>query len=321
MAVYLRWANRGDQLADKRTDKVQIRHDLVRAYADPLLDAVTGLFYRLDEIVAKKNGEYLHADAPKVTFHEYKRISTLYRIAALLGWMRAVKRERSSLDPQQLQSSDETALLYAIETALADGDHVEKQRVKELSTLWGTPDVDNEKMGYVASKIDVARATYLSKRNVLSAADLSREDKQQLAKLCADIVTSYGDRAIDEHRVIETAEAASVIFGIKEAYLYRDWQVAIGDMMLREEHGSVRRYGIIGYGEFEDRYLIAQQSVTTVDSRWFSRLEAIVHDLRMERADFADARRNQLTKLHESVRQLKEALEKKIALLKQTVAQ
>ena len=320
MPAILAFTKRRDQLADRQADKSQIRHDLVRAYADPLLDAVKALFYRLDEIVTKKNGEFLWANAPKVPFHEYKRISTLYRIAALLGWLRAIKRERSSLDPQQVEVGEESVLLFDIEVALADGEHVERHRVEELTALWGVKAVDDERKGYVASKVDVVRAVYLLSEGVLSATDLSELAQQHLAAMCAEIIKEYGDRQVEPSTVIATAGDAAVILGIKEAYLYRDWQVAIGDMMLKEEQGGVRRYAVIGYAEFEDRYLRAMaENEPTLDARWFKRLEAIVHDLRMERADFADARRDQLKKLHESSRKLKLALEARIEALKKTV--
>lgn len=321
MPALFAYTRRRDELADRHAEKFQVRHDLVRAYADPLLDAVTPLFYRLEEIITKKNGSFLWADAPKIPFHEYKRISTLYRIAALLGWMRAIKRERSSLDPQQVQVGEENTLLFDIEVALADGDHVERQRVVELAALWKIEAIEEDKQAYVASKIDVARAAYLVSEGVLSATDLTATAQLHLAGMCAEIFQEFGDREVDPAKIEESAQEAAVILGIKEAYLYRDWQVAIGDMMLREEQGGIRRYGVIGYGEFEDRYLAAMVGgQDTLDTRWFSRLEAIVHDLRMEREEFADARRDQLKRLHESARKLKAALEARIVSLKQAVA-
>lgn len=85
MALYLARKKRADELADKREAVREAHQDLVRLYANPLKDSVTSLRYRLHEIVEKKQARYLRSDAPSIPFLEYKRISTLYRIAAVLG--------------------------------------------------------------------------------------------------------------------------------------------------------------------------------------------------------------------------------------------
>jgi hypothetical protein len=39
------------------------------------------------------------------------------------------------------------------------------------------------------------------------------------------------------------------IFTIKETWFYRDWQIALGDIMIEQVSGSSRRFDIIGFGE------------------------------------------------------------------------
>src|SRR5690606_149979 len=74
--------------------------DIFRLYADPLAEATRALFYRLKEIV-EVNGRaiYLSPEAPQTEYNKYKFTSTLYRLAAVLGWIRAFRRDRSYLDP------------------------------------------------------------------------------------------------------------------------------------------------------------------------------------------------------------------------------
>ena len=59
-------------------------------------DAVN-LLWRLDEILFKQRGQYLSENAPPTPFNQYKLISTCYRIAAILGWIRAIRLEQSYL--------------------------------------------------------------------------------------------------------------------------------------------------------------------------------------------------------------------------------
>src|SRR6185312_8626296 len=87
MAIYLARKKRTEDLADHEAAARRAHRDLVRLYSDPLRMAVRSLRFRLHEIVVKKQGRYLRSDAPRIPFMTYKRISTLYRIAALLGWI------------------------------------------------------------------------------------------------------------------------------------------------------------------------------------------------------------------------------------------
>lgn len=65
-----------------------------RKYADPLAAASTALFYRLREIFDERGGGfYLQNHEHVVRYEHYKAISTLYRLAAFLGWVQGLKRE------------------------------------------------------------------------------------------------------------------------------------------------------------------------------------------------------------------------------------
>ena len=100
MSRYHAYRHRQHEIRDRVESKSQSRRELVKRYADPLLEATRSLKFRLNEIIDKAPERYFLADIPKTEFSEYKRLSTLYRLAALLGWIRAFRREVSYLDPE-----------------------------------------------------------------------------------------------------------------------------------------------------------------------------------------------------------------------------
>ncbi len=313
MALVLARKKRADDIADRKEVAGKVHRDLVRLYADPLKEAVTSLKYRLHEIVEEQQARYLLADAPQTLFFEYKRISTLYRIAVVLGWIRAIRRERSYLDPEQAASSVEMQAIGELEKALADGTHVELQRLEELSALWAVPVIDEKKKKRIANLIDGARAECLAAKSALSFRDLPAAEQSALATRCADIIRSEAGVAIDHNRIAASAEKTADAFGIKEAYIYRDWQAAIGDLMLQEDKVGARHFSVIGFGQFEDIVIAAQKKKRPAALRWFDRLERLIYDLDMTRSDIFDARREQLRELLACCETLEAGLAERIA--------
>jgi hypothetical protein len=176
MALLTASAKREQELKDRAKQRAQERVDLVRLYADPLRIAARALKFRLNEIIDHGPARYLLAETIKTSFVEYKRISTLYRLAALLGWIRAFRRERAYLDPEARTSDElESSALESIEKALADGQHVELQRLDELLDLWKVSahdGLDAASKSRMASEIDAIRQEFLTKRDKISTSDL-----------------------------------------------------------------------------------------------------------------------------------------------------
>ena len=112
--------------------------------------------------------------------------------------------------------------------------------------------------------------------------------------------------------VTATVKQAAVIFGIKEAYIYRDWQAAIGDLMLMQDRGGNRHFSVHGFGSFEDMILEAQRDNQSNTARWFNRLERLIHDLDMAHEGMFDARREQLRNLYKCCIKLETALQERI---------
>lgn len=312
MASLLARKKRADEVADRKAAELRAHRDLVRLYSDPLKEAVRSLRFRLHEIIGKKQGQYLLSGALGTPYLTYKKISTLYRIAALLGWIRAIRRERSYLDPEQASASSEMQAITDLEFALADGDHVEQQRLDELLNLWRVTSIGSAVVSRVGNLIDQERAQYLAHKGALVARDLSADEQVELAERCAQLVRHHASVDIPPELVTATASQAAIVFGIKEAYIYRDWQAAIGDLMLEDNKAGPRHFSVLGFGAFEDLYMEAQQKKKRVGlARWFERLAALIHDLDMEAEGMFDARRAQLRKVYSCCIELEERLDER----------
>jgi hypothetical protein len=79
-----------------------------------------------------------------------------------------------------------------------------------------------------------------------------------------------GERLLEETQV-RTIEYISV----RENWIYRDWQTAIADLMLRSAEQGPRRYEVVGFGEFE-RMCKEGDPATRL---WLSRLNGMLDEL------------------------------------------
>ena len=84
------------------------------------------------------NGAYLLPDAPMNGFFKYKFDSTVYRLCAVIGWIRAAQKEHSYLEGfDSAKNSDIREAVSEFQKVLADGSHVEVSIFEELSKLYG----------------------------------------------------------------------------------------------------------------------------------------------------------------------------------------
>jgi hypothetical protein len=314
MSLVLMRKKRVEEIDDRTESRARSHRELVRHYADPLFQTVQSLRSRLDEIINGSQANYLVANSPKNNFVEYKRISTFYRFAALLGWIRAFRRERSYLDPQQEMDQADT-FIDNIASALADGQHVEELRLDELANLWRIPGdlvADKRLRASLASEIDGILQAFVDDRSILSAADLDLTKRQEVVRKCADAIRGACRVDIPSGLVDASVVQASTILGIREAYIYRDWQSAIGDMMIVELSGGVRRFEVLGFAAFEEKYHRSRNLTSdNYERRWFDRIEILFHDLDMKMSGIFDARRGQLKSLYKGLLELEAYLKSK----------
>jgi len=270
---------------------------VLQRYADPLGSSATSLLYRLNEILhSPERGAYLRADAPKNQYNEHKRLSTIYRMAAVIGWIRAIRREQSYLRGGRRAVAARThAALTALEGALADGPAVETERLKKFAQLWNRklPDdpVKIERLGVLLEQATDKACVNLGLAGCASA---TGDQRERLCRSVADVLTSeFRSEAIPDAVIRETCEQGFLILRIREAWIFRDWQAAIGDVMLKPVQGSTRRFDVIGYGEFEDQFVNGSGE----QKKWFGRLAEVIDDLDVTLLQSDDARRVQLQKL------------------------
>ena len=163
----------------------------------------------------------------------------------------------------------------------------------------------------LAVRLDVILERQLALGGQANALDLDEDGQHKLLGACADMIREQLKVEIPPALVKSTAGQACVILGIKEEYIYRDWQSAIGDLMIKPVQGSLRRFDLIGYGEFESRYRVSK---ATPDGEriWFERLESLFHELDMSKKGDYDARRAQMSNLLSASELFEAAIEKKL---------
>jgi hypothetical protein len=321
--LYVFRKKRKDDIENLYHNELIKNRDVARLYADPLLQSCKGLNFRFKEMLDQEGrAEFLLPQTPQSTFVVYKRISTLYRLAALLGWIKAYRTERSYLDPADAvgPSELETAV-GALEAALADGPHVETQRLKELLRLWvpSHPAIDNKLERDLAVAVDNLLRSTLTREEKTSALELSEEAKQKLCVEAARIISKRLKVDVPQGQLTAELDRAVVFFGIKEAWVYRDWQQAIGDLVLTSVSGSSRRFDVMGYLQFESMFLSADEA-HEAQRRWIQRLDALFVGLEPHKKDVVDARRDQLRRVHEESKNLQRVLEQKVALYSKLTA-
>ncbi|MBL8650271.1 MAG: hypothetical protein JNL35_07695 [Sphingopyxis sp.] len=186
--------------------------------------------------------------------------------------------------------------MTAFRKALAEGTSVEEERLNRLCSIWSLD----------LSALTVAQHSKLAMRievkahdlaGISAAADLAAVAQLGAAKkkkLCLDlsafVASELGVEAAPADLVgAFVAEAVdSLIF--REALIYRDWQDALGDAMIKPDEDSIRRFRIIGFADFEK--LIEER-----ETPWLEVFAASIDDIDLENADPRDFRSHQLRRL------------------------
>jgi hypothetical protein len=246
--------------------KEEMTKSLTERYAHPLGLAALSLFYRMREMVLLKRFDYLSESARTNDFNKYKYVSSLYRVTSLLGWIRALKLENSHLlqgrNPQSIQIQN---LVSGFESSLADGPHVEIDVLKCLATLWGIDlPPDENKLHEIANRCDQARNYVFN--GILQ--EVTAENLFSAVKHVADSICNANNcESIPDDIIMKTITIAKSALTPKQSWIYRDWQAAIGDVMIKESRTPIREFDVIGYADFEQLY--------EDNNRWIKRMEHI----------------------------------------------
>lgn len=271
--------------------------EVYRQYLAPLCEACEKVAWRSKEIFVDKRHAFLKTSTLPLDFNAYKRDSTLYRIATVIGWIRSMKLELSSLPRTSASfTAPISKEIAAFQSALADGPHVEIHRLTKLCAIWhiDISGLSAERQADLAMRFEVevyAAAGDRLKSDPNSLRNLGENEKLQLCRrLSTYLSEQIGLRP--EAVVLEgTVEQAIAGLSYREALLYRDWQDALGDAMIERDPDSSRRFRIIGYQKFTE--LLSSDT----PAPWIKVLSKSIDDIDFDEVDPSDFRSQQLRDL------------------------
>lgn len=277
----------------RRESKRLSEIEIYRQYLAPLCSISEKLTWRFKEIFIDKRHQFLLSSTLPLAFNQYKRNSTLYRIAVFIGWMRAIEMELNALprggSSIVLPISDQ---LEAFRKALADGLHVELYRLEQIASVWGIDlqSLAREDKIKLATKFEVAMYGAVGERLKEDQKYLETIGDEERLEICcklADFIcTSIGRKKMDRPYIKETVSRVISSLSYRESLIYRDWQDAIGDSMLERDHDSVRRFKVIGYQLFEQ--------LLTQDTPWMKVFSSSIVDINFDEIDPNDFRSKQI---------------------------
>jgi len=264
-----------------------------KIYANPIIRAADSLCWRLREIFLQR-GAFLLESNGRSEFFQYKYVSTVYRLTVLLGWVRAIQREYAYMDIENLNEGPTIERTLArFQSALADGGHVELSVFKELVKLWGidTKDVSDRDKALLAVKIEDQIHSTVPNVTFQLSESLSEDQQMYLLENIAKLLsTSLKRTPVPRDVICENKAKAIQEMSRIEAWVFRDWQNAIGDEILVELVGATRRFDVLGFGKFEELFV----SPPT----WLTRVNRVFENLNVEVDDRFDARVNQLKNIY-----------------------
>jgi len=139
------------------------------------------------------------------------------------------------------------------------------------------------------------------------ASELTDEIRQRLCRGTADCVTtSLHTNSISDATIGRTWQDAFSIITMREAWIYRDWQSAIGDVMIRKSELGIRNFEVIGYGDFEHFNSVESGP----EGLALRRLLAILDGLDLSIQDRFDSRPRQLREVAKATAKLVLAIHK-----------
>ncbi|MGV9364370.1 hypothetical protein [Amycolatopsis sp. NPDC003731] len=261
-------------------------------YANPLAVSAADLFYRMREIFDPDgSGFFLSGEVHVTTFERYKVLSTLYRMAGLLAWIRALRRELLLLQPKVARKKELEAALNAFSEALAEGGHIETTRLSGLAEVWGLGPGAGESSRRAGIQVDHELKKALHAGTAAKFRDLDEAAQlDALERIHAVVAAAAGADALDGAGLVGSRSRAAGILSVREAWIYRDWQAAIGDVLLRETSSGPRRFQVLGYRDFETLVEEGEEA----DRRWLRRLYSVIDDVDVHADRTSDARIGQL---------------------------
>ena len=281
---------------DKRT-RNRNGQELFLLYKVNLFWAAYNFNNRLYEIFRTRS-HYLWNRTAINSFYEYKYKSSVYRLCVLLGWIRAYKLSESNI--VILNKDSEThkisECIFKLEAAFADGQRIEMYVAKSICSII---EVDPEKLEQTtlakfSIEIDDIVNKYLNthQKEYMSDIDTIYQDQfvEELQKLIDNLKISGKSMKGQKEKIIEEVS-------VKLALIYRDWQSAIGDLMLNKEE---EKFFVISFKAFDEMWTKGKK----FEHQWIKRAETIFSDLNINVNLPLDSRIDQLKLVYGHVYEL-----------------
>jgi hypothetical protein len=287
-------------------------------YSKPLVASASSLLIRLNEIVLQRHRPvYLkcvglpEGKGRGHSFRAYKKLSTLYRLASVIGWIRACRREFSFV---RVASRTENApiddAISEFERALADGSWVERERVVRLVDLWklcrlADLEADSNLLEDLGVLVDNAIYDVLEAEGVEDLVELPENLHLSSCRNIAQLLsTGLKTNLVSDATMQTTWPDAFRILSMREAWIYKDWQDAVGDLMLRRIEGEDRKFEVLGYSKFEQLFRSADKK----HRQLVDCLSDIFDEVDLSIEDRFDARPRQLRRLARATANLVNAM-------------
>jgi hypothetical protein len=297
-----------DRQKEKRTKK-ESEAEIYRHYLTPLAESCEKIVWRAREIFIDRRHAFLKTATLPLDFNDYKRTSTLYRIASLIGWIRGMGIELRALP--RAPGSNGTPIsgeIIAFQRALAEGTHVEQHRLDSLAALWGfdLSDLDARRRAELGLQFEIEAHKLTDGRLKSTGNELRTLRGADKHRICEALITflqrttgrQSNPASLDDDVIDQAIQALSY----REALLYRDWQDALGDAMIESDPLSDRRFRIIGYDAFTKLLLL--------DKPWFKVFAHSIDDIDFDEANPLDSRAQQLRDVCASVANILIAISK-----------
>ena len=290
----------------KERDRERVEYDAYKKYAKPIMLSAETLAWRLREVLMF-NGAYLLPDAPMNGFFKYKFDSTVYRLCALIGWIRAAQKEHSYLEGfDSAKNSDIREAVSEFQKVLADGSHVEISIFEELSKLYKLKekkisDQVRQEIGVGIERIIFEYIPDWVKKNV---SNLEQEAKIEMVSSIVNLISEKTDQeTLDKNAIEDRVDVAIDEIASEFCWIYRDWLNAIGDEMLFRLEGSYRYFDVIGFSTFSAKH---------EESEWLKRVDNLFSNLNVAIDNRFDTRVSQVKRIYITLVTLIQELNKAI---------
>jgi hypothetical protein len=274
---------------EKRSKKIA-GQELFCFYKNQLFNTTFSFSKRLHEIYRTRS-QYLWTKTPMSSFYDYKYKSSVYRLCTVLGAIRAYRLSETVMAIDESNQKNIVKLIGHLESSLADGQGVEMSVAKsicEISKI-DTNELTNDILEKFSIEIDHLVQEYQEEYLVDYIADLKEENINKFINdFCNLLKHLKFTGLLDDAQKKEIVKEVSIKLGL----IYRDWQQAIGELMIVKDD---KTYKVISFKVFEKMWSLKDNSE---EKQWLNRAEKIFDGLDLKVDKKADSRIDQLKHIY-----------------------